>query len=95
MSGEYFLLFATVIVVAQISMGLHLIRTKRNPWAGRRLLGMAVRGSDLGSPQIRRMGFFFLIFALLFWLLIAAMTFGLLGPVDGIEPIRDLPWRTA
>ncbi|MFN3725075.1 MAG: hypothetical protein ACK4SZ_02095 [Allosphingosinicella sp.] len=95
MSGEYFLLLVTVIVAAQVGMGLHLIRTKRNPWAGRRLLGMPVRGSDLSLAQIRRMGFFFLIFAPLFWLLIAAMTFGLLGPVDGIEPIRDLPWRTA
>ncbi len=44
------------------------------------------RGSE--NPQVRRMGRIHMIFVPPFWLLATALSFGLLGPVQGIETIK-------
>ena len=87
MSGWLALGLSTLICGGLFLSGLRFARMDRNPWAGRRLLGMPIRGSHWSVGQVRLMGRFFMIFAPLFWALFAAMCFGLLGLVRGIDPI--------
>jgi ABC-type Fe3+-siderophore transport system permease subunit len=87
MSGWLFLGGAALMSVALFLHGLRFARMTENPWAGQRLLGMPVGGSDASVETVRRLGLLFMIAGPLFLLLVAALCFGLLGRVDGIETI--------
>jgi len=87
MNGWAFLGIMTLICIGVFLNGLRFARITENPWAGRRLFGLPIRGSEMPIEQVRRMGRLHMIVAPLFWLLTAALCFGLLGPVQGIETI--------
>lgn len=87
MSGWIFLGIAALICLGSFLNGLRFARATENPLAGKSLFGLPVRGSDTPVEKLRFMGLIFMITAPLFLLLVAALCFGLFGPVDGIETI--------
>lgn len=87
MSGALFLGIAALICAGLFLNGLRFARADRNPLAGKTLFGLPVQGSTRSVEQIRRTGRLFMIAAPLFFLVFAALCFGLLGPVQGITPI--------
>ncbi|GAA0734322.1 hypothetical protein CA233_14925 [Sphingomonas sp. ABOLD] len=86
--GRLFLLITTLICVGAFLNGLRFATKSENPWAGKKLFGNNVGGSELSIAQIRRIGLLQMIAAPIFLLLFAALCFGLFGPVDGIQTIR-------
>ena len=88
MNGWAFLGITTLICIGGFLNGLRFARMDRNPWVGQRLFGMSVGGSDWTIDQVRKMGWLFMVTAPAFLLLVAALCFGLLGPVEGIETIK-------
>jgi hypothetical protein len=88
MNGWIFLGIVSLISVGAFLNGLRFARMTENPLAGKRLFGMPVGGSDMPIGRVRQLGLLFMIAAPLFLLLAAAVSLGLLGPVDGIETIQ-------
>ena len=88
MNGWIFLGIVTLICVGAFLNGVRFVRTTENPWTGKQLFGMPVSGSDWPIEKVRRMGLLFMIAAPLFLLLTAALCFGLLGPIEGIQTIQ-------
>lgn len=86
--GRIFLGLATLVCLGATLNGLRFMRMKRNPWAGKALLGFKVGGADLSVSAVNRIGLVQLVGALLLWLFFAAMCFGFLGPVDNIQIIK-------
>ena len=86
--GRLFLAIAGLICLGVFLNGIRFARMTRNPWAGKKLFGMDVEGADLPVSRVRLFGFVQVIAAPLFVLFFAALCFGLLGPVEGINPIR-------
>jgi hypothetical protein len=89
--GRLFLGIATLISIGVFLNGRRFARMTENPWAGRRIMGLPIQGSDLPAERVRFIGRINMIFAPIFWLMIAAMCFGLLGPITGISTIPT-PW---
>lgn len=87
MNGALFLGIAALICVALFFNGLRFARATSNPLAGKTLFGLPVQGSTRSAGQIRRTGKLFMIAAPAFLILVTALCFGLLGPVQGITPI--------
>lgn len=87
MSGWLFLGIATVMCLGVFLNGMRFAYVTANPWAGKRLFGMPVEGSEMSVAQVRRLGRLQMLLAPAIWLLFVAFCFGLLGPVDGIETI--------
>ena len=87
MSGWLFLGVTALICAACFLNGVRFARMSENPLAGKRLLGMPVGGSEMPIEKVRRMGMLFMIAAPIFFLFVAALCFGLFGPVDGIQII--------
>ena len=88
MSGWLFLGFTTFVCAGLFLNGFLLVRRGMNPWRERRVFGMTIKGADLSSDQIRWMGRLFMVGAPIFWLIAAAISFGLFGPVEGLDPIQ-------
>jgi hypothetical protein len=87
-SGWLFLAIATVICAGVFLNGVRFARMEANPWAGRRLFGLPVAGSRYSAERVRFTGKLNMILAPVIWLFIAAMCFGLLGPINGIHLIK-------
>lgn len=87
MSGALLLGIAALICAGAFFNGLRFARATRNPLAGKTLLGLPVQGSTRPVEQIRRIGVLFMVAAPVFLILVTALCFGLLGPVQGITPI--------
>ena len=86
--GRIFLAIAGLVCLGVFLNGLRFARQTSNPWAGKKLFGTDVGGSELSVAQVRRIGLVQMIGAPIFFLFFAALCFGLLGPVDGITPIQ-------
>lgn len=86
--GRIFLAIAGVICLGVFLNGLRFAWMTSNPWAGRKLFGQDVQGSDLSVNRVRLIGRIQTIAAPIFFLFFAALVFGLLGPVDGIQTIK-------
>jgi len=86
--GRLFLAIAGLICLGVLLNGIRFARMTRNPWAGKKLFGFDVEGSELPIGRVRLIGLVQAVAAPLFFLFFAALCFGLLGPVDGIAPIR-------
>ncbi|CAN5462672.1 hypothetical protein BH10PSE14_BH10PSE14_42980 [soil metagenome] len=89
--GRLFLGISTLICIGAFLNGRRFARMTKNPWANRRILGLPVSGSELPIERVRLIGRINMIGAPVFWLIVAAMCFGLLGPVDGVATIPT-PW---
>ena len=87
-SGWVFLALNALICAGVFLNGWRFSRMTQNPWGGKTLFGLPVEGHDLPIEKIRRFGIMQMVFAPLFLALVAALCFGLLGPVNGIETIR-------
>ena len=87
-SGWTFLGLSTLISIGVFLNGVRFARMTENPWTGKSLLGQPVSGSEMPLERIKLFGKIQMILAPLFLLVIAAMCFGLFGPVDGIETIK-------
>ena len=85
--GRIFLGIATLICIGAFINGLRFSRMTENPWANRRFLGMPIQGSRLPPERVRLLGRLNMFLAVAFWVLVTAMCFGLLGPVEGIRTI--------
>jgi len=88
MDGRIFLALAALISAGLFLNGLDLARVTANPFAGKRLLGVPIEGSDLSVERVRLIGRAQMIAAPLFLLFFAALSFGLFGPVHGINTIK-------
>ena len=86
--GRIFLGITSLISVGVFLNGLRFARMTSNPWAGKKLLGLPVEGSELPIEQVNRIGKLQMIAAPLFLLFFGALSFGLLGPVAGIATIE-------
>jgi hypothetical protein len=82
MSGWLFLGVVTLICVADFVIGLRFARSE-DPAVG----APPAAGAGPSAEQRRRIGRIFMVFAPVFWLVVAAMCFGVFGPVPGIDPI--------
>ena len=88
MSG-WFIFGPTLIASLMVFLyGRRLSRATVNPFAGKRMLGLPMKNSHLSAEQIRWVGRLFILVAVLMLLPAAALSFGLVGPVSGIEPIE-------
>ena len=88
MSGWLFLGIATLISVGVFLNGLRFARMTVNPWAGKRLFGQSIEGAEMPVERVRLLGRLHIIAAPLFLILSAALSFGLLGHVNGIQTIE-------
>lgn len=86
--GRVFLAVAALICLGVFVNGIRFARMTGNPWAGKKLFGQDVQGAELSVNRVRMIGWFQAIFAPIFFLFLAALAFGLLGPVEGIETIK-------
>jgi hypothetical protein len=87
MNGALFLGVSALICIGVFLNGLRFARMSANPFAGRRLFGMPVQGYDMSVERLNLLGRFQMIGAIMFLLVVAALCFGLFGPVDGITVI--------
>ena len=87
-SGWLLLGLVTLICIGVFLSGLRFSRVTANPLAGKRIGRFPVQGSQRPASDLRRLGRLFMIAAPVFWLVFAALVFGLLGPVDGIQTIK-------
>jgi hypothetical protein len=85
--GRLFIGITTLICVGVFFNGRRYAQMTENPWAGRRILGMPIRGSRLSSGRIRFIGRINMIAALILWLVFVAMSLGFLQ-TSNISPIR-------
>ena len=88
MDGWVFLGVSFAGCVGLFLSGLRFAKAVSNPWAGKKLFGQPVSGGDKTVGQVRRIGWFQMAAAVAFFVLTVAMSFGLLGPVDGIRTIN-------
>ena len=79
MSGWLFLGVVTLICAMDFIIGLRFVRAEDPP------VGAPPDGPS--AAQRRKVGWMFLIFAPVLWLITASIALGLFGPVPGIEPI--------
>ena len=86
-SGWIFLSVSTLISVFMFFHGRRYARMTENPLANRRILGLPIQGSDMPVSQVRFLGRVCMIFAPIFWLMVAAVSFGLVAS-DNIIPIK-------
>ncbi|MBB5718217.1 hypothetical protein FHR23_001124 [Stakelama sediminis] len=86
--GRVFLAIGTLISIGVFANGLRFAHKTSNPWSGKHILGMSVKGSDVPLDRIRRIGRLQMIIAPIFFLFLCALCFGLLGPVQGIQTIQ-------
>ncbi|HAF42060.1 MAG TPA: hypothetical protein DCG90_09905 [Sphingobium sp.] len=86
--GRVFLSIVAVIALGVFVNGLRFARMTSNPFVGRRLFGMPMEGSELPIGRLNLIGKIQMIFAPLFLGFACALTFGFLGPVEGIETIK-------
>ena len=86
MSGWAILGIATAMSLGLFLNGLRFARMTKNPWAGRQMLGMPIRGADMPVERIRLIGRIQMIFAPIFLAVVAALAFGWI-PDAGIKPI--------
>ena len=82
MSGALFLGIVTLMAIALFFIGRRFARMTKNPWRN------PIEGHEMSVAQVNRIGRLQMIVAPLFWLFAAALSTGLLGPVEGVEPIR-------
>jgi len=85
--GRIMLALVAVICIGVFLNGLRFSRMDRNPWAGKSVLGAQVRGSEMSVDKVNRIGRLQMLAAPVFFLLFAALCFGLFGPLDGIQTI--------
>jgi hypothetical protein len=88
-SGWLFLGLSALLCIGVFLNGLRFARMERNPLAGKKMFRLPVEGSDMPIATIRRIGQLQMIFAPFFFIFVVALTFGLLGPIEGIETIRS------
>ena len=86
--GRLFLALAALICLGAFLNGVRFARLTRNPAAGQTLLGMPLRGADMPVERLRLFGAVQMIAAPLALSFFAALSFGLLGPVEGIQAIQ-------
>ncbi|MFL9840545.1 hypothetical protein ABS767_06175 [Sphingomonas sp. ST-64] len=86
--GRIFLALSGLMCLGVFLNGVRFARMTRNPWAGMKLFGQDVQGSDLSVERVRLLGWLQAIAAPLIFVFFAALAFGLLGPVEGIETIQ-------
>lgn len=86
--GRIFLGLVSFICIGVFLNGLRFSRMTKNPWAGKSILGQPVEGGDMPIERIKGIGRLQMIAAPLFWLFFIALSFGLLGPVNGITLIN-------
>ena len=90
MSGWFFLGVCALICLGVFLNGLRFLRMPEEKILGGRMQiempGFLAR-SRTPVEQVRLLARIMMIFAPLFLLLVAALCFGLLGPVDGIQTI--------
>ena len=86
-SGWTFLAITALICIGAFLNGVRFARMKTNPWAGKRVLGQPVAGHDMPLARVRLLGWLQIIAAPMLLLIFAAIAFGLLGPIDGIDII--------
>jgi hypothetical protein len=83
MSGVLFLAIIALVCIGDFLIGLWFVRMSARP------LNELPAGVRASSPeQLARIGRLFMIAAPIFFLVMAAVCFGLFGPVGGITPIR-------
>ena len=87
-SGWIFLGIVTLICIGSFLNGVRFARMTKNPWVRKSLFGMPIEGSEISVRQLRRFGKIQMLFAPVFLLVVAAMCFGFLGPVEGIKTIK-------
>jgi len=86
--GWVFLSVTVLIAVGVFLNGVRFSRMRKNPFVGRSLFGQPIQGTELSIHHIRWIGKIQMIFAPVFLLFAAAMTFGFFGPVEGITIIK-------
>jgi hypothetical protein len=86
--GRLFLGIVTLISIGVFLNGRRFARMTENPWAGRQIMGLPIKGSEPPVERVRFVGRINMIFAPIFWLLCVALCFGLLGSIKGISPIH-------
>ncbi|WP_088184148.1 hypothetical protein [Sphingobium sp. Z007] len=86
--GRIFLAVVAVIALGVFVNGLRFARMTTNPFVGRKLFGMPIEGSELPLGRLNLIGKIQMIVAPLFFVFACALTFGFLGPVEGIETIK-------
>ena len=86
-NGWTFLAIGTLISIGVFLNGWRFARMTENPWAGKTMLGQPVSGHDWPIGKLRLFGKVSMIAAPLFLVVWAALCFGWLGPVDGIQTI--------
>lgn len=87
MNGWLFWGIATAMSIALFFNGRRFARMTRNPWAGRNVLGQPVEGADAPIEAVQRLGRIQMMGAPLVWILFTLLSFGVLGPVAGIDTI--------
>jgi hypothetical protein len=87
--GRIFLAISALICLGVFANGWRFARMTKNPFAGRKLGGLPIQGSELSIHQLRRIGKLQMLAAVIMLPLFAALSFGLLGPVDGIQTINQ------
>lgn len=86
--GELFLGICALICIGAFLNGIRFARMTRNPWTGRKLFGQPIEGSELSLSRIKLIGIAQMIGAPLFLCFATVLSFGLLGPVEGIKTIK-------
>ena len=87
-NGWVFLGITACISAGVFLNGLRFARMTQNPFVGRKLFGQSIEGAELSVKQLNRIGKMQMAGAPIFLLFIGAMSFGLFGPVEGIETIK-------
>lgn len=85
--GWIFLGISFAICLGVFLNGLRFARAAANPWTGKQLFGQPVSGGEMPLAKVRRLGWIQMIGAVTFLVFAAALSFGLLGPVEGIRTI--------
>ncbi len=85
MSGAVLLAIVSLICVADLLIALRFLRKADRVESG---VGAAPRGNGSDPAALRQFARIMFIVAPLMWLFFVALTFGLLGPVGNITPIK-------
>lgn len=86
--GWVFLGLSAAICAGVFASGLRFARMATHPGAGREPPGQPIKSQPTTLAQLNRFGRLMMIGAVIMLVFAAALTFGLLGPVQGIRTIE-------